>query len=159
MENSLTDELSPPWLQISFRVLLGGIFIWAGIIKLMDLNYFVESVSNFQIPPFSTEPWDMWVGYTLPAFELIVGSCLILGVLYKGAIVSSAALSAVFLAAIFSVHIRGLNIECGCFGKALTFKNYYTHMAVLAGMVAIALALAWMEWRSSRSNATFKRAI
>lgn len=135
------------WLEISLRVILGGIFIWAGSAKLIDLNGFVESVSHFEIPPFDAAPWDMWLGYTLPAFEVIVGSCLILGFtkLYRGALISTAIMSAGFLLAIYSVHTREINIECGCFGTALTFQNYYTHMAILAAMTITSLYLIWIE--------------
>jgi len=142
-----TKERILHWVQISLKVVLGAIFIWAGSAKLIDLSSFVESVSHFEIPPFDTQPWDMWLGYTLPAFEVIVGSCLILGILYRGALVSAALLSAGFLVAIYSVHTRGLNIECGCFGEALSFGDYYAHMAVLAVMTIAALCLIWMDTR------------
>lgn len=149
--NDAAKENNLAWLEISLRVILGGIFIWAGIAKLLDLDSFVESVSHFEIQPFSSEPWDMWLGYTLPAFELIVGACLILGILYKGAIISSTMLSAVFLVAIYSVHTRGLNIECGCLGKSLSFGNYYTHITILALMVLAGATLALTEMmRSSK---------
>jgi len=140
-----------PWLEISLRVILGAIFIWAGCAKAIDLSAFVESVGHFEITPFDQAPWDMWLGYTLPVFEIIVGSCLILGFakLYRGALISTALMSAGFLAAIYSVHTRGLNIECGCFGSALSFDNYHTHMAVLATMTLASLALIWIEMRKT----------
>ncbi len=151
--NDTISKQTLPWLEISLRVILGAIFIWAGCVKLLDLNSFIESVSNFEIPPFGHGPWDARLGYTLPAFEVIVGSCLILGFtkFYRGALLTTALMSAGFLGAIFSVHIRGINIECGCFGKALSFDNYYTHMAVLAVMTLAALVLIWLEIKKSKA--------
>ncbi len=152
--NETTTEKELPWLEISLRVMLGGIFIWAGCAKLIDLSSFVESISHFEISPFNIEPWDMWLGYSLPVFEVIVGSILILGfrALYRGALVSTAFMSAGFLAAIYSVHTRGLNIECGCLGNALSFGNYYIHMAVLTVMTLAAMSLIWIEIRDKRDK-------
>ena len=110
------------------------------------------SVSNFEIAPFNSAPWDMWLGYMLPAFELITGSCLILGILYRGAIVSVGLLSFGFLGAIISVHHRGLNIECGCFGKALTFNNYYLHMGILGVMCMLAIYLVVNEFKKTTND-------
>ncbi len=145
MGNEITENEELNWLVISLRVILGGVFIWSGMAKLIDLNSFVESVSHFEISPFDTKPWDMWLGYCLPTFEIIVGSGLILGFFYRGALVSSLVMTAAFLVAIYSVHTRGLNIECGCFGEALSFDNYYTHMVVLGLMTIVSMALIYLE--------------
>lgn len=151
MDAVTSEEKHIPWLQVSLRVVLGGIFIWAGCAKLIDLTSFVESVGHFEIPPFSVEPWDMWLGYTLPGFELFVGSALILGILYRGALISVTAMTLAFLIAIYSVHTRGINIECGCLGKSLSFGNYYIHMTVLALMLIAAFALIWIESQKSKA--------
>ncbi len=137
-------------LVIALRVILGGLFVWAGVLKLMSLDEFVQKVGYFEIWPFDHKPWDMWLGYTLPGFEVIAGSCLILGILYRGALVSITVLSLGFLVAIYSVYVRGLNIECGCFGKALKFGNYYIHMAVLGVMVLMCLVLIYKECQRDR---------
>jgi len=152
MNSTATIENKTPWLQISLRVTLGSIFIWAGCAKLIDLPSFVASVSHFQIPPFHTKPWDMWLGYTLPAFEVISGSCLILGLLYRGALLSITVMSIAFLIAIYSAHSRGLNIECGCLGSALSFGSYGIHITVLAIMTLASLALIWLEVRMQKMH-------
>ncbi len=157
MATESTAEEDLNWAEISVRVILGGVFIWAGLAKLIDLDAFVSSVSNFEIAPFNSVPWDMWLGYMLPVFELTIGSCLILGVLLRGAIVSVTLMSLGFLAAIISVHMRGLNIECGCFGKALTFDNYYTHIVILAVMCILAFYLILVEFIKSKKDHTTRQ--
>ncbi len=132
-------------LSISLRVILGALFLWAGTMKFLDVDSFVETVGFFEIPPFDSEPWDMWLGYMLPLFEILVGVTLILGVLLRGALVSVFILSAGFLVAVISANARGLNIECGCFGKALSFDNYYMHIAVLVIMTLMAIVLIICE--------------
>jgi uncharacterized membrane protein YphA (DoxX/SURF4 family) len=132
-------------IEISLRVILGALFIWAGTMKVLDLDSFVESVGYFKIAPFDTKPWDMWLGYMLPVFEILVGTALILGIFLKGAMVSVLVMSGAFLIAVVSANMRGLNYECGCFGKALSFTNFYVHFAVLLVMTSMAAALCYLE--------------
>ncbi len=134
-------------IEISLRVILGSLFIWAGTMKILDVDSFVETVGYFKIAPFDADPWDMWLGYMLPVFEILVGAALILGILLKGAILSLLMLTATFLAAVISARMRGINYECGCFGKALSFTNYYVHIAVLVIMTLMAVGLVLLEVR------------
>ncbi len=131
--------------QITLRVVLGAVFIWAGTMKVLDLNSFVETVGYFRISPFDEAPWDMWLGYMLPVFEILVGSALILGLMLRGAMASVLLLTVGFLVAVMAAHFRGLNIECGCFGKALSFTNYYWHITVLIVMTLMAVILVIQE--------------
>ncbi len=139
-------------IEISLRVILGSLFIWAGTMKFLDVDSFVETVGYFKIAPFDKGPWDMWLGYMLPVFEILVGAALILGVLLKGAMLSVLLLTVGFLTAVISAHSRGLNIECGCFGKALSFTNYHTHIAVLIIMTVMSIALVVLEARKEDQN-------
>lgn len=134
-------------IEISLRVILGSLFIWAGTMKILDVDSFVETVGYFKIAPFDADPWDMWLGYMLPVFEILVGTAMILGILLKGAMVSILLLTVGFLVAVISAHIRGLNIECGCFGNALSFTNYRIHIAVLVAMTLMAVGLVLLEVR------------
>lgn len=136
-------------IEISLRVILGALFIWAGTMKILGLDSFVESVGYFKIAPFDAAPWDMWLGYMLPVFEVIAGVALILGILLKGAMVSVLLMSGAFLIAVVSAHLRGLNYECGCFGKALSFTNFYVHLGVLIAMTLMALTLCYLETRKA----------
>ena len=56
------------------------------------------------------------VGHLLPVLELVVGACLVLGLLTRGAAVVSALLFVAFIIGIASVWARGITIDCGCFG-------------------------------------------
>jgi len=142
--------------EISLRAVLGAIFIWAGSMKLLDLDSFVQSVSDFQFAPFDQAPWDMWIGYALPVFEVIVGTSLILGILLKGAMISALVLCFSFLIVIISAHARGLNYECGCFGRALSFENTAVHIGILSLMIVLVVVLIFLELRNSKPNNDLK---
>ena len=137
-------------IEISLRVILGAIFIWAGTMKMLDIDGFVQSVSHFQFEPFDQAPWDMWFGYMLPAFEVVVGTCLILGILLKGAMVSVLVLCASFLIVVVSAYTRGVNYECGCFGESLSFDNVIIHMSILLVMLVLSVVLLVFEIGGSK---------
>jgi len=56
------------------------------------------------------------VGYALPLVEVVVGACLLLGLLTRPAAVVSAVLFVAFIVGIAAAWARGLEIDCGCFG-------------------------------------------
>ena len=56
------------------------------------------------------------VGQLLPVLEVVVGTCLVLGLLTRGAAVVSALMFVAFIIGIASVWARGITIDCGCFG-------------------------------------------
>ncbi|MBN2326784.1 MAG: DoxX family membrane protein [Candidatus Omnitrophica bacterium] len=105
--------LAHPYAVIVLRVLVGGIMIFAGWSKLIDMAGMAESIENYRILPSALVNIPAII---LPAIELIAGVCLIAGIWIDGALLIVTGLFVVFIAAIQSAIWRGLNIECGCFG-------------------------------------------
>jgi uncharacterized membrane protein YphA (DoxX/SURF4 family) len=101
------------WLGTAARLLTGGVWIWAGLLKLPHPDQSVLAVRAYQLlPGDSAAP----VGHLLPVLEVVVGACLVLGVLTRFAAVVSGLLFVAFVVGIASVWARGINIDCGCFG-------------------------------------------
>ena len=101
------------WLGLAARLVTGGVWIWAGALKLGDSYQSVQAVRAYEILPESlVEP----VGYLLPVLEVVIGLALVAGLLTRGAAVLSSLLFVVFIAGIVSAWARGLQIDCGCFG-------------------------------------------
>jgi uncharacterized membrane protein YphA (DoxX/SURF4 family) len=101
------------WLGTAARLVTGGVWIWAGLIKLPDPDQSVLAIRAYQLlPGDSATP----VGHLLPILELVVGLCLVLGLLTRGAAVVSGLLFIAFIVGIASVWARGITIDCGCFG-------------------------------------------
>lgn len=96
------------------RVILGALFVYAAWLKLRDpWALFAISIDSYQILPL----WAVEiVARSLPWFELLLGVWLISG-LWRGisATVTSALLL-VFFGMMIRAMIRGLQIDCGCFG-------------------------------------------
>jgi uncharacterized membrane protein YphA (DoxX/SURF4 family) len=95
------------------RVVLGGVFVWAGASKVGDLAGSVRGVHAYQLLPYDVS---VAVGSTLPFVEIVVGLLLVAGLATRLAAAVTAALLAAFTAGIAAAWARGLAIDCGCFG-------------------------------------------
>ncbi|AXH97838.1 DoxX family membrane protein [Ornithinimicrobium avium] len=95
------------------RLVLGGVLLAAGWLKVTDVTSSVQSVVAYEL--FSYEVSRI-VGTMLPVVEIAVGLLLITGLLTRASAVVGAALMIVFIAGIASAWARGLSIDCGCFG-------------------------------------------
>ncbi|MDX9753315.1 MAG: MauE/DoxX family redox-associated membrane protein [bacterium] len=104
-----------PYFSLFARLLLGGLFLYAGAIKLVDMQNFMYDIENYRLIPHSVLPL---LAISLPAIEIIAGLCLILGLWTEGALTIITTLMVVFIAAITSAVWRGLDISCGCFGTS-----------------------------------------
>lgn len=101
------------WFGTAARLVTGGVWIWAGLLKLPDPDQSVLAIRAYELlPGDSATP----VGHLLPILELVVGLCLVLGLLTRGAAVISGLLFMAFIVGIASVWARGITIDCGCFG-------------------------------------------
>jgi uncharacterized membrane protein YphA (DoxX/SURF4 family) len=102
-----------PWISIAARLLVGIVWILAGVLKLEDVEDSVRSVRNFDLLP---EALVRPVGTGLPVLEIIVGALLIVGLGLRVSGALSALLQLAFIIGIAAAWARGLEIECGCFG-------------------------------------------
>lgn len=136
-------------LEWLLRLGLGGLFLYAGAVKLDDLQQFYLDVHHFELTPSDVS---MVLAMFLPWLEIAVGAALVSRRLYLGAITLSAGMSIVFLVAIASAWWRGLDITCGCFGRETNQTNFPQHIAFNGAMLAAALCLAWLDRRGARSE-------
>ena len=132
------------WWGLPARLLVGGVWIAAGLIKLPDPAGSVRAVRAYDLLPESVVPP---VGHTLPILEVVVGMCLVLGLFTRAASVVSAVLFVAFIIGIASAWARGLQIECGCFGgggfDADATSKYPWEIARDVGLLVLSILLAW----------------
>ncbi len=137
------------WFGLLARLVVGGVWIAAGAIKLTDPNTSIQAVKAYDLLPISVvEP----VGYLLPALEVVIGLALVLGVMTRGAAAISALLFVAFIIGIASAWARGLEIDCGCFGGGGAdpdaASKYPWEIARDVGLLVLSGYLVWL--RSSR---------
>jgi len=102
-----------PWLQVA-RLLLAATFVVAGALKLNDPEAFAASVATFRVLP---REWSNVVAIWLPPFEILCGTLLFARPWRRAAALGTTLLAAVFIVLLTQGMIRGLNMDCGCFGK------------------------------------------
>jgi uncharacterized membrane protein YphA (DoxX/SURF4 family) len=134
-----------PRVGVLARLVVGGVWIVAGLLKLPDPAENVRSVRAYRILPESVVPT---VGHGLPILEILVGACLVLGLLTRGAAVVSTLMQLAFIIGIASVWARGLSIDCGCFGggpdpTANARAAYPWDIARDVGLFLLSLLLVW----------------
>lgn len=133
------------WIALLARLVVGGVWLWAGLAKLTDPLGSVLAVQAYDLLPLSlTEP----IGYALPAVEVVVGLALLLGVMSRGAAVISAVLFVAFVVGIASAWARGLQIDCGCFGGGGydpdAASKYPWEIARDVALLAASVLVAWV---------------
>ena len=138
-----------PWLATAARLLVGGVFVAAGVLKLPDPAAAERAVRAYRLLPEGLVPA---AAFGLPVIEIAVGLALVAGVFVRTAAVVAAVMLAGYVAAIGSVWARGLSIDCGCFGGggqvASGRTSYAAEIARDAALLLVALALA--RWPRSR---------
>ena len=104
-----------PVLSLAFRVILGSLFLYAGIAKIVDPMGFSLSIYNYKLLP---DGLINVAAILLPWLEVIVGGSLLLGIGTAGGALIATALFSIFAGALTINLIRGLDIACGCFSTA-----------------------------------------
>ncbi|MEJ2200645.1 MAG: MauE/DoxX family redox-associated membrane protein [Desulfuromonadaceae bacterium] len=124
------------------RLLLGGLFLYAGVVKANDVSAFARDVANYQLLPYA---WNYLVAATFPYVEAIAGLLLILNFRVRPAALLLAVMTLVFMLALGTVVVRGMNIDCGCFNPGQGHTS--AALALLRDVGILLLALLTLRLR------------
>jgi uncharacterized membrane protein YphA (DoxX/SURF4 family) len=127
------------WFRRGLSLLVGGLFVYAGAIKIGAPQSLADTAAEFGIlPNLAIVTFALW----LPVFEILAGLLLVSGWGSRiGALAVGIAIVA-YLAAIGSALARGLTINCGCFGAApATRAGMWLDLARDFGILAAAAAI------------------
>ncbi len=107
----LENRVDP--IELLFRIIVGGIFFYAGFLKINDLQSFELSIRNYQI---LNDPLVSILAITLPPLEIILGISILIKFLYQGALLIACMTMSLFIASLLSLLSRNIDINCGCLG-------------------------------------------
>lgn len=125
------------------RLVLGGLFIFAGTAKIYDPGTFAVELDRYQLIPWKI---CVTIAYYLPWVEFLAGLSLFLKSFERGALLLITLLLSVFTLALASAMVRGLNIDCGCFGNA--FASTGTILPILRNLVLLLFTgILWTKYR------------
>ena len=139
IKTKMKSLINNKYLLFLFRIVLAMIFIYAGMEKISDTNGFSISINNYKILPlFLVNIFAI----TLPWLELTTGILLLFGIKVKENSFIISVLLIIFIIAISISLIRGLNIDCGCFGtvsgtKIGVYKIVEDLVLLLLGVILI----------------------
>lgn len=134
------------YVAIVLAILFGGVFVWSGFLKAQDPGAFIISVRSFRILP---DPYAAWLALSLPWLEIFAGLAVITGIGRRGGLLLLNLSLVMFAIALVSAWIRGINVDCGCFGG----KDGTTQIVDALVRDAVLLAVGgWLMMRGKNSK-------
>ena len=125
-------------------VIVAGIFIYAGVLKVLDPVQFANDIDNYKILPW---PISVALAFYLPWLEIFCGLALVVRFSYRGALSILTALILTFTLATVAAKVRGLDITCGCFGHASQNWSFPAHLATNLILLAVVIFLLCVRRR------------
>ena len=134
------------------EVVLGGLFVYAGLQKSLYPYEFAEAVLAYRLVPESLVGA---VAAVLPWVEIAAGLTLVVGLKRRSGLLLLTGLVGAFLVIIFISMARGLKIDCGC---GLFFQRQVGLVAVMEDAVFLIWAgglYVWERQTAGRAQPTF----
>jgi uncharacterized membrane protein YphA (DoxX/SURF4 family) len=123
------------------RLLLGALFVFAGVSKLLDPRGFARIISEYGLLPNALlAP----VAIGLPALELVAGTCLLFDV--RGSLKVTTGLLTVFLIVLGYAILYDLDVECGCFSADEIRAHGVLKLAFARDLGLLAISIYLMIW-------------
>ena len=132
--------LSNKYLLIAFRIIVGGVFVYASLNKLMNQEEFAKAIYNYKFLPSALINI---FAIVLPYVELIAGLFLIAGIYVRGSSFLILLMLIIFIIALAQAYLRGLDINCACFSlenpeqKSDIFTRIIEDILLLAATIII----------------------
>jgi uncharacterized membrane protein YphA (DoxX/SURF4 family) len=121
------------------RLVLGGLLIWAGALKIGHPIDLASAIAGFRLlPPDLVAP----LAVILPYFEVLLGLYLLAGLFTRVAAWVAAVQFVIYAAAIASAVVRGIPANCGCFGPGDAAVADWPHVAFDLALAALAILIA-----------------
>ncbi|HOG16244.1 MAG: Methylamine utilization protein MauE [Syntrophaceae bacterium PtaU1.Bin231] len=113
MTTPLKKMAASLWLYRFVRIGLAFLFLYGGIVKLIDPKAFARILSAYGLVP---EPLLPVVAIGLPALEALAGLALLFDI--RGGLAIITGLLGLFVAVLGYGILKDLDVDCGCFGAA-----------------------------------------
>ena len=126
-----------------FRLALGGLFVYAGVAKALDPLDFAQNIRNYDLVGQSLS---FVAAIVLPWLEILAGLALAAGGRKGAAPLIISGLLVFFILLTLVTILRGLDVDCGCFG-AFGRKAGLGVILEDLGMLFMALALLFAPGR------------
>ena len=130
------------WFIRVLRVILGSLFLWAGLSKMPQPENFARTVDAFHLLP---QILILPTAVVIPYIECLAGLSLLLGFKTRLSACICLSLLCLFVIALGINIFRGINdIPCGCFGIGI---GDTLSMALIRNLVLIVLCVPLLRTR------------
>jgi len=102
------------WVLLGSRLVVGGLFIWAGVLKIIDPLGFGQSIENYRFFPHGLA---FIIAIVLPWVEVLSGLFLIIGLFRRSSALITSVMIIGFIGLVAVAMLRGIDTTCGCFGS------------------------------------------
>jgi uncharacterized membrane protein YphA (DoxX/SURF4 family) len=136
-----------PYVTLIGRLLLGGVLLVAGAIKVTKPTDSANAVAAYKLLPTNVAHL---FGYALPWLEVAIALLLIFGIMIRPAAIAGGVIMVIFIGAIASAWARGLLLDCGCFGgggeldPSLASKVHRTYFIEIMRDLGLALTALYL---------------
>ncbi|MCF7828539.1 MAG: hypothetical protein K9N46_14995 [Candidatus Marinimicrobia bacterium] len=143
----MADTPQRDWFQLVLRILLGGIFIYAAIPKILSPNVFYLDILGYDIVAGTLAKFTaLW----LPWIELLAALGVIFSIWYLASLRIFQGVLAFFVVLLTVTLVRGITADCGCFGSA---SGQVTWWHVFGDVVLLMLATFLVSWSNFQEKA------
>ena len=142
-------------LPLILRLFLAAVFLYAAYTKLRQpWLLFAMSIDAYQLLP----EWAvLTLGRTIPWLELTLGLLLASGIGLRYAAAGASVLLATFFAIMLQAYIKGMGIDCGCFGLGEKISPFTLTRDGL--LLAMSITLAIVAFRARDRQRSLAQAI
>jgi putative oxidoreductase len=126
------------------RLVVSLVFVAAAVPKLLDLPGFAADIANYRAFP----AWSVnLLAGIVPMVELVGAASILTGWKRRGGAFVLAALTTGFIVLIASVIVRGIDLQCGCFGSDIDASPVGWPLLLRDALLLVAIAIAAVDVR------------
>lgn len=143
--------LQKPSILLISRIILGALFIYASIDKIIQPLAFAQVIHYYRLTP---PDLINFLAVIFPWMELLAGLLLIVGYRVKSSSLVINILLVFFTIVLTITAIRGINVACGCFSTSTAVKsNLVLRIIEDIGMLLLGLHILLFYKGKSRASA------
>ena len=132
------------WVYTILRWIIGIVFIYSGVVKLIDPETFAVLIDAYGLLP---EVLLMPMAVMLPAAEVLAGAGLLVDL--RGSLAGITGLLVLFVIILGYGILMGLDVDCGCFGPEDPESRAFHDLrpALYRDLVMLAAVACMYAWR------------
>jgi hypothetical protein len=120
---------------------VGGLFFYAGIIKLPEPEIFARDIRNYRLP---LGGFAEILAMLLPPVEIIAALSLLWKKTRSAGLLILGTLTTVFLLALLQAALRGFAVNCGCFGSSSDTVTVWDFTLSISRDVVLFILILWL---------------